>query len=66
MTDPEIGERIRVLRERAGISQAELGRRLGWARQTVSQVEAGERPLRWREMEVIARALETGVAELVA
>ena len=34
-----IGKNIRKARKRAGISQAELGRRLGWGRQAVNNLE---------------------------
>lgn len=39
----ELGEQLRLLRERAGISGAELARRLAWPPTMVSRMESGKR-----------------------
>jgi len=42
-TPGKFGDRLRALREEAGLTQAELGARLGINRATVSRYEKGER-----------------------
>jgi transcriptional regulator with XRE-family HTH domain len=64
-TDTDIGRRVRAARERIDITQADLGRRMAWARTTVAGVEAGKRAVLARELVALARALETGVWELL-
>jgi transcriptional regulator with XRE-family HTH domain len=61
----DIGRRVREARERAGVSQAEIGRRMGWARQTVSQIELGVRSVLAQELDDLARALDAEVDELL-
>lgn len=39
----ELGQYFAVVRERAGVKQAELARRLGWSQAILSRVESGER-----------------------
>ena len=56
-TGPEIGERIKQLRESAGLSQNELGRRAGISGQAVSLIEAGKRDPTWGSVLKLARAL---------
>lgn len=48
---------IRKLREMAGISQAELGRRTRIAQQVIDLLEKGERQLKVPQLEAIADAL---------
>jgi transcriptional regulator with XRE-family HTH domain len=38
------GDRIRVFRKRKGMSQTELGERLGWTQQQLSQYELNKHP----------------------
>jgi DNA-binding XRE family transcriptional regulator len=38
----EIGMRVRKLREGAGLTQAELARKMGVSQQTISRLESGE------------------------
>lgn len=65
-----IGRRIASLRERAGMSQAELGEYLGelltasWPRQSVSVAEKGGRKLTAVELYAIALVLSVPVAQL--
>lgn len=61
--DQEIGNQITDAREEVRMSQSELGKRVGdylgraWPRQTVSQVERGERPLKAVEIVAICQIL---------
>lgn len=69
-SDQAIGRRIQQLREKRGLSQADLARRLreagvNWSQGTLSKVEAGERPVRLVETPAVARVLRTKVYELV-
>ncbi len=43
MINNEFGENLKMLRIQAGLSQRELGRRLGFCNQTVSFWESGSR-----------------------
>lgn len=53
----QVGETIRRLRERKGLTQAELGDRLGVSRQAISKVEQGRENVTVRRLERIMRAL---------
>jgi transcriptional regulator with XRE-family HTH domain len=59
-----VGQRIATLRDRAGMSQAQLGEHLGklldkpWPRQTVSVAEQGGRKLTAVELFAIAQVLD--------
>jgi transcriptional regulator with XRE-family HTH domain len=63
--DSTIGQRVREARERVGMTQTALGERLGWPRQTVSQIELGQRSVLARELLPLARALDASVWELL-
>jgi transcriptional regulator with XRE-family HTH domain len=54
-TDKKLGEKIRILREKAGLSQQELAARIGVSRPTVSQIESGDRKLGPDELLSVAR-----------
>jgi transcriptional regulator with XRE-family HTH domain len=60
-----IGRRVRHIREDLGMSQAELARRAGVARNTIVLIEAGKRRPSVRLLEKIARELRTEPADLV-
>jgi DNA-binding XRE family transcriptional regulator len=56
---------IRAERARAGLSQAELGERIGWSRQTVVAVETGSRRVWAHELPDICRALGVPLSTLL-
>lgn len=70
VTDEGIGQNIKHLRERLGISQAELSARLtgagleGIYPQTVTKIEAGTRKISLREAPVFAEVLGASVENL--
>ncbi len=49
--------RLRALRERAGLSQAELARRSGVPQPTISRLEAGAGAVRLEHLALLAAAL---------
>jgi transcriptional regulator with XRE-family HTH domain len=57
-----IGARIRKARERLGISQGELARRLGKSQNTISSYENGTRTFRVSELPQFAEELEVPIA----
>ena len=59
------GERVRALRQEAGLSQEELALRLKLSRTYLSQLEAGRRNVSLRTAERIAHGLGVPLAELV-
>lgn len=61
-----IADRIRAERERIGLSQAELARRLGWKASAVSRLERGERDLRASTIDAVARALGVSAGSLMS
>lgn len=70
VVDERFAVNIRERRERAGLSQSELSRRMaavGWQYypQTVQRVEGGQRKVSVGEAEALARILETTVARLI-
>jgi transcriptional regulator with XRE-family HTH domain len=56
---------IRAERARLGITQEELGRRIGRAKQTVSEIEAGTASLAAEDLPDVCRALGCTLAELL-
>jgi transcriptional regulator with XRE-family HTH domain len=58
-------EALTAARRTAGISQAELAKRLGRRQQFVSKYESGERRLDVIEFADIGRALGVGLAALI-
>jgi transcriptional regulator with XRE-family HTH domain len=65
VADATIGRCVRIAREWAGMTQADLAGRLGWARTTVAAVEAGRRAVLARELVLLARTLGASVRELL-
>jgi transcriptional regulator with XRE-family HTH domain len=59
-----VGEFIRDKRAELGLSQRELGERLGKSQVWISFRERGESPLRGAEVQAVAQALGAEVAEL--
>lgn len=58
------GDRVRVLRLKAGISQEELAARSGLHRTYISSVERGQRNISLTNIHSLADALGVGVYEL--
>ena len=52
-----VGRRIRICREQVGLSQAELGRRVGRSQSEIAKIEMGERQLPYIESFLFAEAL---------
>ncbi|MEV4227222.1 helix-turn-helix transcriptional regulator [Streptomyces bobili] len=61
----EIGERIRTARKDAGLSQVELGERIGRDHKTVHRYEYGTRVPNLEDLLLIADALDVPLADLV-
>lgn len=55
----EIGNRLSQVREAAGISQAELARRITWSPAVLSRVESGERQMSDDELSKVIEAIGT-------
>lgn len=55
----EFGQRLRILRESKGLSQAQLAKELGVSRSSVSYWEKGSRAFPLRRIGHLARALQT-------
>lgn len=56
---------IRAERARAGISQTELGHRLGLSQSTIASIESGTRRLYAHELPDVCSALEVTLMELL-
>jgi Zn-dependent peptidase ImmA (M78 family)/DNA-binding XRE family transcriptional regulator len=57
----EVGERLRIAREAAGITQAEAGAAIDIARTTLVAIEQGQRRIRIHEIQKLARLYRTSV-----
>ncbi len=62
----EIGRRIRQVRQERGLTQKELGGRLGFSAGWVSMVERGGIGLEVPELDRVAQALRVSIYELIA
>jgi transcriptional regulator with XRE-family HTH domain len=60
-TQQIIGKKIKDARQRIGISQEELGSRVGYSAMGISHFECGVRKIKIEELEKIARALDVGI-----
>jgi transcriptional regulator with XRE-family HTH domain len=60
-----VAKSLRAERARRGLSQAELGARLGWQQSKVSAVELGARRLYVHELPEICTALEISMLRLL-
>jgi putative transcriptional regulator len=58
------GQRVKAIREAKGISQAELARRAGFARQTASNLEMDAFEPLWKTVQAVVRALECDYDDL--
>jgi len=61
-----LGRALRGLRQRAGITQEELGARVGIDPTYISRVEGGRINLRWGTLQRFLRALDATLADLAA
>lgn len=61
-----VGELIREIREKKGISSAELGRRIGMSRSYMSRIELGDRPVKLDILSKIAEVLDTPIEYFVS
>lgn len=61
----EIGKRIRNLREKEGLTQADLSKSLGYTPTAISLIESGERKVKINDLEVIAKVLHQDVNYLI-
>lgn len=56
---PQLGARLAQLRERTGLKQAELARRITWSQAVLSRIEAGDRALSEEELATLLEAIGT-------
>ena len=59
-----IGDKIRTIRKRRGLSQEQLGELVGFSQSKISKIENGD----WdslSDLRLIARALEVPIEELI-
>ncbi|GAA3457184.1 helix-turn-helix domain-containing protein [Dactylosporangium matsuzakiense] len=65
--DAEVGHRLAQLRERVGLKQADLARKVTWSQAVLSRVEAGDRAVSDDELKMLLAAIGTDdAAELAA
>ncbi len=64
-TSAHIGRSIRSAREQAGLTQHDLGERIGVRWLTISRYERGESNISLHRLDQIAEALEVPTVELV-
>lgn len=61
----ELGSYLSRVRERAGVKQAELARRVTWSQAVVSRIESGERVVAADELNQLLEAIGTPEAEQI-
>ncbi len=61
-----LGKALRELRQQAGVTQKELGSRASAPDTYISQVETGQRDIRWSTVTRLLIALDMTVADLAA
>ena len=66
LSPSQLGHHIALLRERAGLKQAELARRVTWSQAVVSRVESGERSVTEDELASLLDAIGTAEAKDLA
>jgi transcriptional regulator with XRE-family HTH domain len=59
-----LGQALRELRKQAGLTQKELGSRAGANDTYISQVETGQRDIRWSTVTRLLIALDVTVSDL--
>lgn len=62
--DRALGEALRELRDRAGLTQVEAGEAIDVRSQFVSEVENGRRGMRWDTLRALLRAYGATLADL--
>ena len=66
MVHMTLGDKIRIRREEAGLSQDELAHKLGYkSRSTIAKLESGVNDLTQSKLKAFADALNTTVADLL-
>lgn len=60
-TQQIIGKKIKNARQNMGLSQEELGKRVGYSAMGISHFECGIRKIKIEDLEKIARALDIGI-----
>lgn len=63
--EKEIGDRVRLLREENGTSQAQLGEALGLDQTAVSKIESGKRAMTARELMLVAQFFGVTTSRLI-
>ncbi len=61
----DVGRRLAALRTRAGLTQQQLGERVGWMGSAISKIEKGTRGVHLDDAARLAEALGVSLAELV-
>jgi transcriptional regulator with XRE-family HTH domain len=62
----ELGRHLTLVRERAGVKQAELARKVTWSQAVLSRIESGERSVAQDELSLLLEALDTDEARHLA
>ena len=60
-----LGENVKIRRERKGLSQEQLAEKAGVSKNTISDIETGDKFARANTLVALAKALETEVYELL-
>lgn len=66
ISNEELGQRLKELREQSGVTQAELAAALGLGQSAISRLEDGSRALTARELAAASAALGVSLNQLVA
>ncbi len=64
--DPDVGQRLRRLRQQLGLSQRELARRAGVSNATISMIEANQVSPSVAGLKQVLSALDIGIADFFA
>jgi transcriptional regulator with XRE-family HTH domain len=64
--DPDIGQRLRQLRQRLGLSQRELARRAGLSNATISMIESNQVSPSVSALKQVLSAIDVGIADFFA
>jgi transcriptional regulator with XRE-family HTH domain len=65
ITEQQLAERIRTLRERLGLTQADVAERIDLSRSTLAQIELGQRKVTAMELIAFAKTFGVSVEELL-